>query len=785
MTTTAGRTAPDMASDVADARTAAIATRLSTPEIPADAWAKVTGSARFGPDLTLPGMIWARFLGSPVAHGRIRSIDATRARQLPGVHAVVTGEDARGIRFGRRLLDRPVLAWDRVLFVGDRIAAVAADTPEIAEAAIAEIEVDIEELPAIVGVEQALAPDAPVLHPDAAEYAYLGGERRPVPHPNVQGRIAVARGAGESDEELEAIFSGAARVFEHVYRTPRQPGGYLEPPATLVRIDEDGVAQVLSSNKSPFGLRDQMAAAFGMAKDRVVVHGGFIGGDFGAKGYTIDEYGCLLLARATGRPVKAVTTQAEEFGATNVRHAAEMTLRTAIDADGRLLAHDARLLYDGGAYAGAKPLPHLALAGSVNTLAAYRIPHVRIEALTLYTNSVPAGHVRSPGEVQALFAGESQLDEIARAIGVDPLEFRIRNAVTEGDVGAAGDRFRQARAVDVLEAVGRELSWATPRPSGRGRGVALGVRHVGAGAQSLRLRLHADGHIEVPTGLADQGAGAHTVIRRVLAGVLSIDEDRITVVRTSTADSPQDQGIGGSRVTHVAGRAAEQLGRDLLEWLDERIPRAVPNAPPSAVVRDDQLVDGEDGAVLATFEQLAARLVPADAPLELSARYDGTAHGHDEPGDYGFAATAVEVDVDRQTGAVQLVDALLVADVGTVVNPVAHRGQLEGGFVMGLGGALMEELTAEQGAITSLSLADVRLPTSADVPGLRIVLLPTDVGPGPFGAKMAGELTNSHVAPAIANAIADAVGARVRELPLSAERVLDALSAESAPEVVA
>ena len=759
--------------------------RLAGPETPVGGIGKASGSARYGADVSMRGMLWARFLGSPLAHARIRRVDAERARRMPGVHAVLIGEDVRGIRYGRRLLDRPVLAWDRTLFVGDRIAAVAAESEDIAEAALAEIEVDLEELPPILDVRAALEPGAPILHPEASAYAYMGGTRPAITHPNVQGELLVAFGAGREDAELEAVFGAAPHVFEGVFETPRQHAGYLEPPSTLVWLDAAGVAHVRTSNKTPFGLREQMALALGLSADRIDVEGGVIGGDFGGKGYTIDEYACLLLARATRRPVKSVTSQSEEFGATNVRHASTMTLRTAVDRDGTLLAHRADILFDGGAYANAKPLPHLALAGGVNTLAAYRIPHVQIDTRTVYTNTVPAGHMRSPGEVQALFAGKSHLDEIARALAIDPLDFRLRNAVREGDVGAAGDRFREARAVEVLEAVRRELPWPDTRRPNRGRGVALGVRHVGGGVQSLRLRLYADGRIEVPTGLADQGAGAHTVIRRVIASVLSVPEDRVTVTRVATAAASPDRGIGGSRVTHVAGRAAEQLGHDLLAWLDERLPAAVPDVPAGATLRDGRLTDPASGATLATFDELVARLVPADDPLELSAKYADTGHGPDEPGDYGFAATAVEVEVDPETGAVRVTDALVVADVGTIINPTAHRGQIEGAFAMGIGAALMEELTVDAGVMTSLSLADVRLPTSADVPSLRIVLLPTDVGPGPFGAKMAGELNNASVAPAVANAVADAVGARVRALPLSAERVLDALESRETSDTSA
>ena len=461
----------------------------------------------------------------------------------------------------------------------------------------------------------------------------------------------------------------------------------------------------------------------------------------------------------------------------NVRHAAEMRLRTAVDADGRLLAHEADLLFDGGAYAGAKPLPHLSLAGGVNTLAAYRVPHVRIEARTVYTNTVPAVHVRSPGEVQALFAGESQLGIIARALGVDPLDFRVRNAVRPGDAGAASDQFREVRAVEVLDAVRREL-WDRPATPGRGRGVALGVRHVGPGGLTLRLRLTSDGRIQVPTGIPDQGAGAATIIRRVLAATASIDEARISVVRTSTADSPQDQGVGGSRVTHLAGRAAQLLGEALSEWLDERLPAAVPTVGPGAHVRDDRLVDGATGETLATFDELAARLVEPGTPVELTVRY--------EPPRMATTSRPTTVSPPRPWRSRWTRRPAPCRSSPTpswwptwgrssIRWPIG--GSWRASFAMGVGSALIEELTIDGGAITSLSLADARLPASTDVPPLRIVQLPTTIGPGAFGSKMAGELNNAQVAPAVANAIADATGARLTQLPLTAERVLDSLDA--------
>jgi CO/xanthine dehydrogenase Mo-binding subunit len=387
--------------------------------------------------------------------------------------------------------------------------------------------------------------------------------------------------------------------------------------------------------------------------------------------------------------------------------------------------------------------------------------------------------VRTPGEVQALFAGESQLDELALALGEDPLAFRLRNAVREGDAGAAGEQFHEARAIEVLEAAGRAIDWQRPRPAGRGVGIAMSGRHVGAGKFPLRARLHADGRVEIVTALPDQGAGTWQVLRRSLAVAASIDESRVVLNRVPTSGAPFDQGVGGSRTTHLGSQAAADLGRQLREWLEERLPRAVPGVAEGAALRDDAIV-GAAGEPLASFDDVVSRLLAVDEPAELSTVYEHAPHGPGEPGDYDFCACAVEVEVDPGTGAVRVTDAVLAVDVGTVVNPVAHRGQLEGGFVFGLGGALLEEMHVEDGAVTTLSLADLKIPSVADVPRLRIVQIPTLEGPGAFGAKMAGELTNAPVGPAVANAVAAASGVRVRELPVTAERVHRGLTGRSA-----
>jgi CO/xanthine dehydrogenase Mo-binding subunit len=294
---------------------------------------------------------------------------------------------------------------------------------------------------------------------------------------------------------------------------------------------------------------------------------------------------------------------------------------------------------------------------------------------------------------------------------------------------------------------------------------------------SVGMRLHHDGRIELITGLIEHGGGEWQVLRRVFALAAGVDESRVTITKRTTADQPPDAGVGGSRVTNIGGRAAYDLGHELREWLEERLPRAVPNAPEGARVRRDTLVDPGTGQTLAGFDELAAALVSPDEPLELTASHDAGTHGPDDPSDNNYAAYAIEVVVDPDTGSVRIEDAVLAADVGTVINPVAHAGQIDGGFAFGVGAALVEEIVVEDGVVVGRTMAESPIPGIRDVPTLRHILVPTTLGPGAFGAKMAGEVSNAPAAPAIANAVADAVGVRMTELPITPERLLKAIQA--------
>lgn len=692
------------------------------PEVRHEGHLKVTGQARYTGDHYPDGVLHVACLASPVPHALVTRIDSSAARELPGVRAVLTGADIGDVRFGRHLRDLPVLATDRVRFIGQRVAAVAADTREAAEEAVRLIDVDYEDLPGVFDPREALIPEAPVLHPEAGGYLTMrGGGRQPLEHPNLQGDLV----AGRSEEELAAAFAGAARVFEHTFRTPRQHQGYIEPHGAVVWFEGE-VCHVVSTNKAPFTLQAHLAAVTGLPAEQIVVYNRFIGGDFGGKGFSLDEYVCFYLARATGRPVRSVMSYVEDLSGAGPRHAAEITLRTAVTAEGEFVAHSADVVFDGGAYAAGKAAADLVPHGGLDTMSAYSIPVTRHRLRTVYTNSVPGGHMRAPGEVQAVFAGETHVDLIADELGIDPVELRRRNLLRPGHPAPDGSGAHGA-AAEVLARAAEGVDWGAQRPRARGTGIAVYRRKGGAGRGGVVLRALAPDRFQVVTGAADQGAGTVTMIARVAAAALGVDDSCVEVVQEPTTVAPFDQGAGASRVTRVLGEAARVAATELREVL------ATDPAFPVEVVGEAEAPRGE----------------------------------HSDT----FGAVAVEVAVDELTGQITVLHAALAADTGTVINPLSHRGQLEGGFAFGLGAALMEELPVEEGQVLAGSLGDYKLPTAPDMPPLTVIAVGDEQGRGPFGAKPVGEFGNLGVAPAVGNAVARAVGVRLQQLPFTAEAV--------------
>jgi CO/xanthine dehydrogenase Mo-binding subunit len=733
---------------------------LDTNEIRVEGRDKVSGKTKYTADVHLPNMLWAAFTTSPLAHAKIVSIDTSAARRVPGVHAVLTSADiGPGRRSGRMLYDMPVLAYDRVLFIGDRVAAVAAETREAAEEAARLVEVEYEELPVLLDPFAALAPGAPVLHPDVDSYFFAGKAQPKRMHPNVQGSCLTLKG----DADLEPIFASAHRVYEHRFQTPRQHAGYIEPHATTVWVDADGITHVWTVNKQPFSVRQWMSNTLGIPQEKIIVESAAIGGDFGGKGLTIDEYSGYYLSKATGRPVKHVYSYVDELQASSVRHPAHITLKTAVDEHGKFLAHASEVIYDGGAYAAGKPAPTLLPGGNGYATVGYQVPHARLDVRAIYTNTIPGAHVRAPADVQVFFAWEQHVEMIAADLGIDSLELRMLNIVREGETAITDEHLHKPQGYAVLEALKRDLDERPAAPGGAW-GIALVCRHTGGGKTAIDVTLKPDGKIEIVCGVPDQGSGSFTVVQRVFASTFGVDLDRVVVRAGSTHEAKQDPGSGGSRVTYIVGNAAYLAAGLLAAEIKTRSGLAF---------EDGRFVDASGRSF--SYDEGVAKATGGGA-IHIVSAYDGTVHDAAHPADYSFSAFGFDVEVDRETGAFELRDGVLVADVGRILNPIGHQGQLDGGWICGLGGATMEEMPLdESGKLTSLSLGDYKIPSMKDLPPMRTILVHAPSAGGPFGSKMAGELSNSGVAPAIVNAVANAVGVRLSRFPVTAERIYDAL----------
>src|SRR5439155_14082641 len=423
---------------------------LAAPEMRVDGAMKTTGRARYTRDVHLPDALWAKFLMSPFAHARIISIDTSAAKAVSGVHAVLTADDIDRRRWGRSMNDWPVLAYERVRYVGERVAAVAAETPEAAEEAVSLIQVEYEELPVVFDAEEALRADAPILHPDPEQY-YPAGKMPELPHLNAVSYATSRKG----DDDIDHLFGEAHLVVEDVYIGPRQHQGYIEPHGCVVWIDDDERVQVVSTCKTPFSLRDNIAKVVDLPSAEVVVHCRPPGGDFGGKGTTVEEYSCYFLARATGRPIRSIMSYGDDLTSGNPQHAAKYYLRTAVDPEGKIVAHECSAYLNAGAYSTGRG----SASSGIGCLAVYNVPNVRFEGYWAYTNLVPFGNMRAPGDFHRAQAGEVHMDHIARELGLDRLEIRLRNCLRPGDRMISGGKIRNPRAVEVLETLRRETNW--------------------------------------------------------------------------------------------------------------------------------------------------------------------------------------------------------------------------------------------------------------------------------------------------------------------------------------
>lgn len=725
--------------------------------------AKVTGEARFTADILLPGMIWGKVLRSPLPHAKIVSIDTREAEQMPGILAVLTAKDLPDLLTGRLVYDMPVLAIDRVRFIGEKVAVVAAEDPDMAEDALASIDVEYEEMPAVFDAHEAMNPEAPLLHPDYRSYAHAP-EKFFSDIPNVHSHVTWELG------DIDKGFALAKQVFEHTFNTPAVHQGYIEPHASVVAIDPDGRVNVWLSNKMPVRARELLADVIELPEERIVVHLAQIGADFGGKGSLMDAPLCYHLAKRTGRPVKMVMTYTEELMAGNPRHPTSIFLRTGVTEEGQIVARQAKVVFNSGAYAAFKPVPFVNIPGAKDAAGVYGTPHIRIDAYSVYANCVPSGHFRAPGDLQVNFAVESSMDMIAEDLGLDRLEFRKQNLLKDGDWVPGGPQLEEVRVAETLAAAVKASSWNQPKSQpNRGLGLAVSHRLIGTGEANTQLTLKEDGTIQVLTPVPEVGTGAHTILQQIVAETLFLPLDQVRV-ETASDIFKTDSGSGASRVTYVGGQVVQQAAGELMKLILAAGAKGLGCAENEVVFEGGRVVRSDSDGSLSLVE--VAKL-GGDGKSAL--RVKKLLNLSEGPPMTTFTAQVVELEVDPETGQIRLLDVVTAHDVGTIINPLGHQGQIEGGLLQGVGFGLLEELRIEDGQVSTLNLGDYKLPNIRDIPPLTTVLVEEELGPAPFHGKAIGESSITPTGAAIANAVYDAVGVRFHDLPINAEKVYWAL----------
>jgi len=730
---------------------------------------RTVGAVAYTGDVSLPGTLVARIVRSPLSHARIRSIDASAAERAPGVVAVITAEDLGDVRFvhhGGPLSDRHPLARDTVRFVGQEVAAVAAETAEEADAAVRLIRVDYRPLPAATTLEEAMHRGAIAIHPNGNRAMHI--ERR-------------YGNARKGRERATTMVSGR-------YRFGRQTHVCMETNSTLARWDpEREVMDLWTSTQAPYFIRKEVAHALGLDIEQVKTHEVAVGGGFGSKSKISEhEVICAALARKARRPVRLILDRMEEFTTTKCRHDWDVQLETGADEEGHVTHRAARILVDNGAYNHSGP--SVMGFGTLVMGSLYRTEGVDIDADLVYTNKHPGGQFRGYGGPQATFAIESQMDELAEALDLDPIDLRIRNANRTGDVTHTGWKLSSARLVDCLKAVREAIGWDEKRTqggSGRGVGVAVAMHvtgaHVYEGAEVSHagVDVSADGTVRVRFGGADAGTGQKTILAQVAAQELGVELDRVKVLTTETDETPPDLGAWSSRGTFMSGHAVRAAAASAAGRLKEAAAEKLGVDAGEVELAGGQARVGDDHLDLGDLVPLAA---PGSGELSVEEAYTATMEpvnpatgvANLSPA-YSFCAQAVEVEVDRRTGEVRVLDFVAAHDSGTIINPIAAGSQVIGGVAMGLGAALGEELIYEEGRAVNPAYISYALPRAADLPSIRPIFIEHEDPVGPYGAKGLGEISLVPTQAAVANAVAHAIGVRVRELPITPDKVIRGL----------
>jgi xanthine dehydrogenase molybdenum-binding subunit len=733
--------------------------------------AKVAGAARFADDYAFPGMLHGATLRAAYPHARILSIDTAKAEALPGVHAILTHGDVPGRnRHGLVIHDWPVLCDDKVRYLGDAVAIVAADTRQKAREAIRLIEVAYEPLPTVASAEQAREPDAALVHEE-----HEGG--------NLLEHIKVRHG------DIERGFSQADVIVENEYRTPAYDHVFMEPECSIAvpaGYDEDHQKlTVYVGSQIPYADRNQTAAALGLAEDEVRVIGTLIGGGFGGKEDIMGQIHAALLAQATGRPVKILYDRAESLLAHPKRHATVLRIKTGAKRDGKLVAVQAELVGDAGAYASLST--KVLKRATTHATGPYDIAHAKVDCYAMYTNNPPAGAFRGFGVTQSAFAVESNMDILAHELGMDPLELRRINALRIGGTTATGQVLRESvgllDCIDWVEKTMKGLSHA-PRAEPEGLrtawGVAAAYKNTGFGggapdAAEAEVEVYPDGTAQVRISSADLGQGLTTVLAQIAAEVFGLPFEQARVLLSDTDLTPDGGPTTGSRQTFVTGNAARHAARGLRQRMTLVAAEHWDIAPGTIHFEDGDVRAAprpdEGWTYRASFGTVVQWLIDEGHEPRLRYLYHAPdtrplGQGGDMHFAFGFCAQAAQVAVDPENGKVQVLHVVAAADGGRALNPQAFLGQVEGGIVMGLGTALSEEYVLEDAVPQTRRWKDYRIPLIGDMPEMHIHLAEHPSSTGPYGAKGMGELPSIPTAPAICNAIYNATGVRIYRLPV-------------------
>ena len=729
-----------------------------------DALEKVTGKAVYAGDVSLPGMLMCKVLTSDHSHARIASIDTSAAEALAGVRAVITGKDYPDVWFGSgALMDRRVMARDEVFYIGEPVAAVAADDELTALEALDLIKVEYKDLEKVVDPLQAISGGSVDIHPDLEGFQGYGFA--------LGGNNCTMLDADRGD--VEQGFRESDIIVEETYHTQPINQGFLEPMACVANVEANGRLDIYASTQGPYQVRSQLASVLDISISNIKVIAMEMGGGFGAKLRLALEAFPALLAMKTGRPVKLVNTREETFTLNGPRLETNIYLKTGVTNDGRILAREARSIFDVGAYLGAGPN-----SGVGHGLGAYNIPNFKLRSYGVYTNKIYVGSYRASGVADMTFATESHTDVIAHKLGMDPMEFRLKNALSEGDTGVSGAAIPKNGLMETMAALKERMGLPKKLEDGRGVGICLGEWRSGSGPSTASISVNEDGTVSLLTGSVDI-SGSDTSLAQIAAETLGLRLDQVVVAKRDTDMAPFTGPSGGSRIVYSQGKAVQNAAEDakskLLELAADRLG-----------VSADAL-ECSSGGVYVQDNPAQSMDLSQLGRMSLSSRGGpiiGTASLSSMPYAPVFNAQGVEVVVDKETGRVRVTRFVQAQDVGKAINPMGVEGQLEGGAVQGIGRALSEEILidGETGQVRNPSLATYLMPLAVDMPEIENILVEVPSADGPFGARAVAESPGFGPPAAIANAIYDAVGVRIKTLPLSAERVLAAIQGRAADE---